>query len=68
MQAMAGQSPLSPTHNAFLYVCSEHIVTDLINALPGNNSVNTVQHITEDEDVFSVPSAPRPVLPNQLAA
>jgi hypothetical protein len=27
-------------------------VTDLINALPGNNSVNTVQHATTDEAVF----------------
>jgi hypothetical protein len=28
------------------------IVTDLINALPGNSSVNTVQHATVDEAVF----------------
>jgi hypothetical protein len=37
-------------------------VTDLINALPGNSSVNTVQHATIDEAVFSMLSAPRPVL------
>jgi hypothetical protein len=35
-----------------------HIVTDLINALPGNSSVNTIQHATIDEDVFSMSSAP----------
>jgi hypothetical protein len=29
-------------------------VTDLINALPGNSSVNTVQHATTQEAVFSV--------------
>jgi hypothetical protein len=39
-----------------------NIVTDLINALPGNSSVNTVQHATIDEAVFSMSSAPRPVL------
>jgi hypothetical protein len=30
------------------------IVTDLINALPGNSSVNTVQHATIEEAAFSV--------------
>jgi hypothetical protein len=30
------------------------IVTDLINALPGNSPVNTVQHATIEEAVFSV--------------
>jgi hypothetical protein len=30
------------------------IVTYLINALPGNSSVNTVQHATIDEAVFYV--------------
>jgi hypothetical protein len=29
-------------------------MTDLINALPGNSSVNTVQHATIEEAVFSV--------------
>jgi hypothetical protein len=38
--------------------CSENLrrnkntVTDLINALPGSSSVNTVQHATIDEAVF----------------
>jgi hypothetical protein len=37
------------------YVCVYiHIVTDLINALPGNSSVNTVQHATIAEAMFSV--------------
>jgi hypothetical protein len=40
----------------------KYIVMDLINAVPGNSSVNTVQHATLDEAVFSVSSAPRPVL------
>jgi hypothetical protein len=31
-----------------------HIVTDLINALPGNSSGNTVQHATIREAVFSI--------------
>jgi hypothetical protein len=35
-----------------------NIITDLINALPGNNYVNTVQHPTIDEAVFSISSAP----------
>jgi hypothetical protein len=34
------------------------IVTDLINALLGNSSVNTVQHATIVEVVFSMSSAP----------
>jgi hypothetical protein len=33
------------------------IVTDLINALPGNSSVNTVQHATIDKAMFSISSA-----------
>jgi hypothetical protein len=32
----------------------DNIVTDLINVLPGNNYVNTVQHATMEEPVFSV--------------
>jgi hypothetical protein len=32
----------------------DYIVTDLINALPGNSSVNKVQHATKEEAVFSV--------------
>jgi hypothetical protein len=31
-----------------------HIVMDLINALPGKKSVNTVQHATVEEAVFPV--------------
>jgi hypothetical protein len=40
-------------------LCRVDVVTDLINALPGNSSVNTVKHATIDEDVFSMLSAPR---------
>jgi hypothetical protein len=36
----------------------QHIITDLINALPGNSSVNTVQHATIEEAVFSMSSTP----------
>jgi hypothetical protein len=38
----------------FIYSEYRHIVTDLINALPGNISVNTVQDATIEEAVFSV--------------
>jgi hypothetical protein len=38
-----------------------HIVTDLINALPGNSSVNTVQHATIEEAVFSVDQTDAPI-------
>jgi hypothetical protein len=31
-----------------------NIVTDMINALPSNNSVNTIQHATIEDAVFSV--------------
>jgi hypothetical protein len=37
------------------------IVTDLINALPGNSSVNTVQHATIEEAVFSVDPTEAPI-------
>jgi hypothetical protein len=37
------------------------IVTDLFNSLPGISSVNTVQHATIDEAVFSMLSAPSKV-------
>jgi hypothetical protein len=33
---------------------AEYIVTDLISVLPGNSSVNTVQHARIEEGVFSV--------------
>jgi hypothetical protein len=35
---------------------------DFINELPGNSSVKTVQHTTIDVAVFSMSSAPQPVL------
>jgi hypothetical protein len=38
-----------------------YIVTDLINALPGNSSVNTVQHATVEEAVFSVDPTDMPI-------
>jgi hypothetical protein len=40
-------------------LCRVDAVTDLINALPGNSSVNTVKHATIDEAVFSMLSASR---------
>jgi hypothetical protein len=40
---------------------SQDIVTDLINALPSNISVNTVQHATIDEAVFSVDPTDPPI-------
>jgi hypothetical protein len=46
---------------AFTAANMENIVKDLINALPGNSSVNTVQHATIDEAVFSMMSAPSSV-------
>jgi hypothetical protein len=38
-----------------------HIVTDLINALPGNSSVNAAQHATIEEAVFSVDPTDAPI-------
>jgi hypothetical protein len=38
-----------------------HIVMDLINVLPGNGSVNVVQHATIEEAVFSVDSTNAPI-------
>jgi hypothetical protein len=40
---------------------NNNIVVDLINSLPGNSSVNTVQHTTIEEDVFSVDSTNAPI-------
>jgi hypothetical protein len=34
---------------------------DLVNALPGKSSVNTVQHATEEEAVFSVDPTNAPI-------
>jgi hypothetical protein len=38
-----------------------NIVTDLINALPRNSSVDTVQHATIEETVFSVDPSDSPI-------
>jgi hypothetical protein len=38
-----------------------HIVTVLINALPGNSYVNTAQHATIEEAVFSVDPTDAPI-------
>jgi hypothetical protein len=38
-----------------------YIVTNLINALPGNSSVNTVQHVTMEKAVFSVDPTDAPI-------
>jgi hypothetical protein len=40
---------------------SKHIVTDLMNVLPGNSSVNTVQHATIEEAVFSADPTDAPI-------
>jgi hypothetical protein len=42
----------------YLYAKRHGVVTGLINTLPGNSSVNTVQHSTVDEAVFSMSSVP----------
>jgi hypothetical protein len=39
----------------------QHIVMDLINALPGNSSVNAVQYTTIEEAVFSVDPTDAPI-------
>jgi hypothetical protein len=39
----------------------DNTVMDLINALPGNSSVNTVQHATIEEAVFSVDPTNTPI-------
>jgi hypothetical protein len=44
------------------FIFSVRTVTDLINALPGNSSLNTVQHARVNEAEFSMSSAPCPVL------
>jgi hypothetical protein len=49
-------------HDFNVIITRDIIVTNLINALPGNSSVNMVQHATIDEAVFSVLSASLPVL------
>jgi hypothetical protein len=47
--------------NYFKIVTYYFIVTNLINALPGNSSVNTVQHATVEEAVFSVDPIDAPI-------
>jgi hypothetical protein len=49
-----------------MYVCMHtcmcvYIVTDLINALPSNSSVNTVQHATIEEALFYVDPTDAPI-------
>jgi hypothetical protein len=38
-----------------------YIVTDFINAWPGNSSVNTAQHVIIEEAVFSVDPTDAPI-------
>jgi hypothetical protein len=45
----------------YTYITIHNAVTDLINALPGNSSVNTVQHATIEEAVFSVDLTDAPI-------
>jgi hypothetical protein len=47
---------ISPGINVHL-----HIVTDLINALPGGSSVGMIQHATIEEAVFSVDPTDAPI-------
>jgi hypothetical protein len=57
---------LTSVHKKF-YFCAQStvtvidIVTDLINALLGNSSVNTVQHSTIEEAMFSVDRIDAPI-------
>jgi hypothetical protein len=44
----------APRRNWYIIEIPNYIVTDLINALPGNSSVNMVQYATTEEAVFSV--------------
>jgi hypothetical protein len=46
-----------------LYACYKeyNTVTDLINALPGNSSLKTVQHVTIEKAVFSVGPTEAPI-------
>jgi hypothetical protein len=55
---------LSDAYFTFAYglrLSAVSIVTDLINALPGSSSVNTVEHATVEEAVFSVDLTDAPV-------
>jgi hypothetical protein len=46
---------------AFYNLFTLHIVTDVVNALPGKSSVYTVQHATIEEAVFSVDPTDVPI-------
>jgi hypothetical protein len=56
MQLARGDEKCMPNHNKKAewkrLFGGMYIVTDLMNALPGNSSVNTVQHATIEEAVF----------------
>jgi hypothetical protein len=43
---------------AYIYI---YIVTDFINALTGNSSVNTFQHATVEEAMFSLDLTDAPI-------
>jgi hypothetical protein len=45
----------------YTYIYTVYIVTDLINTLPGNRSVNTAQQATIEEAVFSVDPTDAPI-------
>jgi hypothetical protein len=49
------------THSGSWTSSRQSIVTDLLNALPGNRSVRTVQHAIIEEAVFSVDSTDAPI-------
>jgi hypothetical protein len=54
---------VKPFQSQLFHICvySVHTVTGLISALPGNISVNTVQHITIEEAVFSEDPTDAPI-------
>jgi hypothetical protein len=63
---MYGEYPASATTSARprSYHCCTYTlynVADLMNALPGNSSVNTVQNATIEETVFSVDPTDVPI-------
>jgi hypothetical protein len=48
-------------YKVLIWYIYSYIVTDLINALPGNRSVKKVQHATIEEAVFSVDPTDAPI-------
>jgi hypothetical protein len=46
-------SSVDGTHQMSIWTGPKNTVTDLIDALPGNSSLNTVQHATIEEAMFS---------------